>query len=107
VPILRLRPVRAEDLPTLAQGGVGGAEDGGTGTAGVDTGVTARVSVAERAGSPVVGELIVTNEGARPVLLLEGELLEGGWQHRTLVHDLLLAPGSSRVVEVACVEHGR
>jgi len=77
------------------------------GTTGVDTGVTARVSVAERAGAPVVGELIVTNEGARPVLLLEGELLEGGWQHRTLVHDLLLAPGSSRVVEVACVEHGR
>jgi RimJ/RimL family protein N-acetyltransferase len=27
VPLLRLRPVRAEDLPTLAQGGVGGVED--------------------------------------------------------------------------------
>jgi len=50
---------------------------------------------------------VVTNEGARTVLLLEGELLEGGWQHRTLVRDLLLAPHTSRAVTVACVEQGR
>ena len=77
------------------------------GVRGMDTGTAARVSAAERAGSPLVGELVLTNEVVRPVLLLDGELLEGGWQHRTLVRDLLLAPRSSRVVEVACVEHGR
>jgi len=67
------------------------------GARGVDTGVRARVGAAERAGSPVVGELVLTNEGPRPALLLEGELLEGGWQHRSVVQDLVLAPGSSRV----------
>jgi hypothetical protein len=77
------------------------------GPRGVDTGVRARVGVAERAGSPVVGELVLTNDGPRPALLLDGELLEGGWQHRTVVGDLVLDPGSSRVVDVACVEVGR
>ncbi len=77
------------------------------GVRGLDTGVRARVGAAERAGSPVVGELVLTNEGPRPALLLEGELLEGGWQHRVVVQDLVLAPRSSRVVEVACVEQGR
>ena len=77
------------------------------GVRGLDTGVRARVGAAERAGSPVVGELVLTNEGPRPALLLEGELLEGGWQHRVVVQDLVLAPRSSRVVDVACVEQGR
>jgi len=77
------------------------------GVRGLDTGVRARVGAAERAGSPVVGELVLTNEGPRSALLLEGELLEGGWQHRVVVQDLVLAPRSSRVVDVACVEQGR
>jgi len=77
------------------------------GVRGLDTGVRARVGAAARAGSPVVGELVLTNEGPRPALLLEGELLEGGWQHRTVVQDLVLASSSSRVVDVACVEQGR
>lgn len=62
------------------------------GVRGLDTGVRAQVGAAERAGSPVVGELVLTNEGLRPALLLEGELLEGGWQHRVVVQDLVLAP---------------
>lgn len=62
---------------------------------GLDTGIEARVSVTERAGSPSVPELVVHNAGPRPALLLEGELLEGGWQHRGLVADVILAPGSS------------
>ena len=75
--------------------------------AGLVTGRAARVSVAEREGSPVVGELVITNAGMKPMLLLEGELLEGGWQHRVLQHDLVLAPGCSLVAAVACVEAGR
>jgi len=65
------------------------------------------MAVAEREGSPVVGELVLTNVGVKAALLLEGELLEGGWQHRVLQHDLVLAAGASLVAAVACVEAGR
>lgn len=75
---------------------------------GVEVGARLPVlDVAEREGSPVVGELVVTNGGPRPVALLEGDMLEGGWQDRTLVRSVLLAPGERRVVEVCCVEQGR
>ena len=40
--------------------------------AGLVMGLAAEVSVAEREGSPVVGELIVTNNGREPALLVEG-----------------------------------
>src|SRR3954468_4235457 len=46
------------------------------------TGANAAVDVEARAGSPAVDQLIVTNRGDHPVLLLAGELLEGGMQHR-------------------------
>lgn len=70
-------------------------------------GLAAEVSVAEREGSPVVGELIVTNKGSSHALLVEGELLEGGWQHRALQHDVILRPSGSMVAPVVCVEAGR
>lgn len=73
---------------------------------GYDLGVGA-LEVAERAGSPVVGELVVTHRGTRPALLTEGELLTGGHQDRVVVAPVLLAPGRSTVVEVRCVEQGR
>jgi hypothetical protein len=71
------------------------------------TGVAAAVDVAERAGSPVVEELVVTNRGDSPALLLCGELLEGGWQTRALAGTTLLAPGRPTVQPVVCVEQGR
>jgi hypothetical protein len=74
---------------------------------GLDTGRTARVHVAEREGSPVVGELVIKNQGAKPALLVAGELFEGGWQHRALNHDILLLAGQQLVASVSCVEHGR
>ena len=74
---------------------------------GLVTGTDATIEVAERDGSPVVAELIVTNVGEQPALLLEGELLEGGWQHRTLLHDVILRPSRTMVASVACVEAGR
>jgi hypothetical protein len=60
---------------------------------GLDTGRAARVQAAEREGSPVVGELVLKNQGAKPALLVAGELFEGGWQHRALNHDILLMAG--------------
>ena len=80
---------------------------GAAAPAGLVTGRAAHVDVAERADGPSVGELVVTNVGDRVALLVEGELLEGGWQHRALIHDVILSPGVSMAVAVACVEHGR
>jgi hypothetical protein len=74
---------------------------------GLDTGLSARVQVDEREGSPVVGELVLKNKGTRPALLVAGELFEGGWQHRALNNDILLVPDQQLVASVSCVEHGR
>jgi hypothetical protein len=74
---------------------------------GLDTGRTARVRVEEREGSPVVGELVLRNQGAKPALLVAGELFEGGWQHRALNNDILLVAGQQLVASVSCVEAGR
>ncbi len=71
------------------------------------TGSAAPVDVAERSGSPAVDQLVVTNRGDRPVLLLAGELLEGGMQHRALTATTLLAPNAPTVLPVVCVEEGR
>ena len=71
------------------------------------TGSDAPVDVAERAGSPAVDQLVVSNRGDRPLLLLAGELLEGGMQHRALTATTLLAPNRPTVLPVVCVEQGR
>lgn len=74
---------------------------------GLVTGSAAEVDVSELADGPSVSALTVGNAGARPALLLEGELLGGGWQDRALVRDVILAPRSTGPVEVACVEQSR
>jgi hypothetical protein len=74
---------------------------------GLATGADAEVDVAERAGAPSVDQLVVTNRSAKPMLLLAGELLEGGWQNRTLTASTVLAPATPTVLPVLCVEHGR
>jgi hypothetical protein len=71
------------------------------------TGAGAPVEVAERSGSPAVDQLVVTNRADRPVLLLAGELLEGGWQHRAVTATTLLLPDRPTVLPVVCVEQGR
>jgi len=74
---------------------------------GLLTGASAAVDVAERAGSPAVDQLVVTNRAERPVLVLAGELLEGGWQNRTLTSSTVLEPAVPTVLPVLCVEQGR
>src|SRR5215813_1441162 len=74
---------------------------------GVTTGTSARVDVSELPDGAQVPRLTVTNRGPKAALLLEGELLEGGWQTRALAFDLLIAPGTSVVADVVCVERGR
>ncbi|MEJ8279412.1 ARPP-1 family domain-containing protein [Pseudonocardia spirodelae] len=65
------------------------------------------LEVAERAGTPVVAELVVTNRGARPALLPEGELVTGGRQDRVVARPVLVGAGRSTVVPVRCVEQNR
>ncbi|MEV6872237.1 DUF6569 family protein [Amycolatopsis sp. NPDC051128] len=67
----------------------------------------AEVSVAERPDTPSVAELEVTNSGSKPALVLEGELLEGGWQHRVTTQSALVAAKAQVVLPVQCVEQGR
>jgi hypothetical protein len=67
----------------------------------------AALSVREMEGGPSVPGLTAVNQGDKPVLVLEGHLFEGGWQHRMATKSVILAPGRSEVVEVACVEQRR
>lgn len=80
---------------------------GGPGELGISTGAHADVAVTELASGPQVPRLTVTNNGPRPALLLEGELLEGGQQHRTCARDVVLGPGETRDIDTYCVEAGR
>lgn len=66
-----------------------------------------RVAVTECEGGPSVPGLTATNAGDQPVLVLEGYLFEGGWQHRMATKSVILAPARPTVVEVACVEQRR
>lgn len=73
-------------------------------------GYTTRIEQArlgEQVGGPSVGALTVTNLGDMPVLMLEGLVLEGGWQNRMLARSVLVGSGADLDVEVICVEQGR
>lgn len=56
--------------------------------------------------SPIVPELLAVNSSPTPALLLDGEVLVGGWQHRTL-NSSVFAPRGQTVLPVSCVEQGR
>jgi len=66
---------------------------------------TFRAAEVSEAGS--VPELAVVNEGARPVLLLDGEELVGAKQNRMLNTSLLVPAGGKTRIPVSCVEQGR
>jgi hypothetical protein len=63
--------------------------------------------VGELQNGPSVPHLRVTNPGAVPVLLFEGALLDGGWQHRVLANSVLVGAHTDLTVEVCCVEQHR
>lgn len=63
--------------------------------------------VAEAPDGPQVDTLRVVNTGDRPVLVLEGQLFEGGWQHRMATRPVMVGVHQRIDVEVACVEQGR
>lgn len=66
----------------------------------------AAAHVSEKA-APEVKTLMVANAADRPLLLLEGQLLEGGWQDRMVARSVVVAPNDELAVGVVCVEAGR
>ena len=56
---------------------------------------------------PQVPLLAVSNLASVPILLVEGELLVGGDQNRTMNVTILCPPQETTVVPVSCVEAGR
>ena len=65
------------------------------------------LGVTECADGPTVSRLLATNSGSKDVLVLDGQLFEGGWQHRMAVRSCLVGAGRSELVDVACVEQRR
>jgi len=65
------------------------------------------VSVSERSGASVVSELVVTNNGPRPVVVLAGEILQGGQQNRVAIRSVVVDRQQALVLDVRCVEEGR
>lgn len=65
-----------------------------------------KVKVAEH-DQASVGGLQIENTTQEPVLLFEGTLLEGGWQHRALTRTMLVPAASVVSLPVVCVEQGR
>lgn len=51
---------------------------------------TSVATLAERPDGPTVGSLVATNPGDQPLLMLEGHVLEGGWQNRMLTRSVLV-----------------
>lgn len=76
------------------------------GTRSLVTGNDASLSVVEL-DTPTVTRLSVTNHGTTAALLTEGELLEGGQQHRLVARDVLVGAGQTQEVDALCVEQGR
>jgi hypothetical protein len=68
---------------------------------------TSGLAVGELPGDASVGQLVVENPAPRPTVLLEGDLLVGGMQHRMAASSTLLPAHEAMPVDVLCVEHGR
>ncbi len=68
---------------------------------------TRHLEVRETEDGPQVDTLVVGNPGDRPTLVLEGQLFEGGWQHRMATRPMVVGVHQQVPIQVACVEQGR
>lgn len=58
--------------------------------------------------SGTVNELFIKNISADTIMILSGEVVQGGKQDRMIAEDVILHPGKTKIkVKVYCVEHGR
>jgi len=65
------------------------------------------LEVSEVSAGGSVPELKATNKGQKPTLMLDGEELKGAKQNRVLNTTIMIAPGTTIVIPVSCVEAGR
>lgn len=65
------------------------------------------LDVGEHDGGGQVNSLAAVNPGDKPVVLLEGDLLEGGWQTRMIARSTILGPHEATNLAALCVEQGR
>ncbi|MEY4174009.1 MAG: hypothetical protein RI900_1174 [Actinomycetota bacterium] len=72
----------------------------------IPTGSEAGVVIGEKA-SAEVPTLEAENPTEHPVLLVDGEIVTGGWQTRVLNVSVLVAPNGRIDIPVSCVEQGR
>lgn len=79
--------------------------DGGAAT-GLEWDLSA-VDVGEHGGGGQVNSLAAINSADKPVVLLEGDLLEGGWQTRMVARSTILGPHETADIAALCVEQGR
>jgi len=70
------------------------------------TGTESHLQVSERPGASVP-TLVVTNPNGAPVLITEGETLNGGWQNRVVNVSVLIPAATEIDIPVSCVEAGR
>ncbi len=63
--------------------------------------------ISERAEGASVDTLEAQSLATRPLVALEGDLLEGGWQNRMLARSMVLAPRERRELPALCIEQGR
>ena len=65
------------------------------------------LDVGEQRDGGQVNSLTAINLGHKPVVLLEGDLLEGGWQTRMVARSTILGPHETSSIAALCVEQGR
>jgi len=86
-------------VPLLTEG------DGDRGYITLDEAVEKKLAVIPESGE--ISKIIVRIEGKKPVLVVEGDIVVGGWQNRVVNISLLLEPGKKHFIPVSCVEEGR
>ncbi|MBS9535459.1 hypothetical protein KIH27_17885 [Mycobacterium sp. M1] len=65
------------------------------------------LNVGEHDGGGQVDSLAAVNSGDKPVVLLEGDLLEGGWQTRMIARSTIIGPHQTADIATLCVEQSR
>lgn len=72
----------------------------------IATGPATGVVIEEQAVAEVP-TLVARNDGTQPVLLVQGEVVMGGRQHRVVNVSILVPAGATTQIPVSCVEQGR
>lgn len=65
------------------------------------------LDIGEQRNGGRVNSLAAANPGRKPVVAIEGDLLEGGWQTRMVARSTIIDPGASANIAALCVEQNR